>query len=130
MTAAHTQAVAILSAGVVTAHGRGCLPATMLARAAPLVARTWHLRAPSGKAIAAGLAPDIPAIIHGSERLVALAVPALEEALSGVTGLGDEHRRRLPLLLAFPESSRVDVVPAAGKELWDALVRVANDLID
>jgi 3-oxoacyl-[acyl-carrier-protein] synthase-1 len=118
----------IVSAGLHTVLGSGCLAAAMMARAARFGARPIGVLDKRGEVVRMGVVDDLPPDLYGLERIVALAVPALVEAAEGAAAaLG--HRGPLPVWLALPEAWRHGDPRPAG-EVIDLLARASGVRID
>ncbi|MCC6556393.1 MAG: hypothetical protein IT372_25820, partial [Polyangiaceae bacterium] len=119
----------IVSAGLRTVLGGGCLAAAMMARAVRFTPRLTELRDARGERIRMGIVEGVPRDLLGALRLVAIAAPALVEAAGGAAAaLG--RREPLPVWLAMPEAGRPDDDPRLSAQVLDLLARASGVRID
>ncbi|MDI1437284.1 hypothetical protein [Polyangium sorediatum] len=104
--------------------GLSALQITMCARARKLVPRPTSFVDKRGESVGVCLADGIAEDVHGPPRLLALARPALREAV---------HRARIeaiPLVLSLPEAGRPDDDPCYGEFFVKMLAAASEVPID
>ena len=118
----------ILGVGARGPLGLNALQIAMCARAGKIEPRRTRFTDKYGNSIGAVRARYLPDDLHGYDRLVALAVPALIEAARALEG--SAFAAPWPLFLALPEPGRPDDDPRFGPEMIAELARRSGLPID
>jgi 3-oxoacyl-[acyl-carrier-protein] synthase I len=118
----------ILGVGARGPLGLNALQVAMCGRAGKIEPRRTRFPDKHGNSIGAVRARYLPDDLHGYDRLVALAVPALIEAAKSLTN--SAFPAPYPLFLALPESGRPDDDPRFGPEILAELARKSGLPID
>jgi len=117
----------VVGVGATSPFGLDARQCALVARANKLTPRPSELRDAKGFRLADVRAQSLPDDLYGIERMLALAAPALREAVDDA-GLAD-FDRPLPLFLALPEI-RPDDDPRFGRAFVEALAAAAKVDID
>jgi 3-oxoacyl-[acyl-carrier-protein] synthase I len=121
----------ILGAGARGPLGLNLLQVAMCARAGKMAPRRTRFADKYGNSIGAVRSRFLPDDLHGFERLVALAVPALREAAASIPAQQPGQPRVLvPLFLALPEAGRPGDDPRYGPEMLAELAKRSEAPID
>ncbi len=129
--------LAVLAVGAVAPVGGSALEVAMGARAAKLTPRPTrvYLQPSVNEAVDGAFAPaaptpagvcvagDLDDALHGFDRLIALATPALREAAASI-------HEPLPCVLVIAEPGRPDDDPCLGPELLAALAAASGVSLD
>jgi 3-oxoacyl-[acyl-carrier-protein] synthase-1 len=118
----------ILGVGARGPLGLNALQIAMCSRAGTIEPRRTRFSDKRGNSIGAVRARYLPDDLHGYDRLVALAVPALIEAAKSL--VGSAFPAPYPLFLALPEPGRPDDDPRFGPEMIVELARRSGVPID
>jgi 3-oxoacyl-[acyl-carrier-protein] synthase-1 len=118
----------ILGVGARGPLGLNALQIAMCGRAGKIEPRRTRFVDKHGNSIGAVRARYLPDDLHGYDRLVALAVPALIEAAKVL--IGGSFAAPYPLFLALPEPGRPDDDPRFGPEILADLARRSGVPID
>lgn len=132
MTASVADAV-IVGVGARTPTGLTALQATMSARADKTAVRESHMVDKAGDPIATSRLASIADNVFGIDRLLALAAPALAQAL--FPWLEAQERRsqippKIPAFIALPSASRPGFDPRVEAHFVNALAQRARAPID
>jgi len=114
----------VVSVGARGPLGLTSLQVAMNARAGLAFARSSSFRDRRGNAVGLGMTGGLSAELHGYDRMIDLAVPALREAVAG--GL----RSGMPIVVAVPERARPDDDPRFDGALVVDLARAAGASLD
>lgn len=109
--------------------GLSALQVAMGARARKRLPRGTPFRDKRAAEIGACVCDDLDSALHGYDRLVALAAPALREALVGV-GNVEIDAAPAPLVIAAPEPGRPDDDPRLSQAIATDIARHAGISID